>query len=203
MRLRVSASAAFLRSARLSGEMRAGRGGRAHLSGVPGVASEGGVALTRRPRDCIFIEFALSSLIPDTLAQGSVESTQLAKGSVESTHEVPTTNLRKNRGGLCNASGPLGINLPDGQGPLETSPGEGGWFPRGRGLRPCLRHEAVRLSGAVGEGPPNMTQRYTFTFTFTFICHPGKTHKDTSVIEMKVRYFCQVKSEQASRQASG
>ena len=94
MRLRVSASAA-LRSARLSGEMRAGRGGRAHLSGVPGVASEGGVALTRRPRDCIFIEFALSSLIPDTLAQGSVESTQLEKGSVESIHKVVRQNLRK------------------------------------------------------------------------------------------------------------
>ena len=82
MRLRVSASAA-LRSARLSGEMRAGRGGRAHLSGVPGVGSEGGVALTRRPRDCIFIEFALSSLIPDTnLRKGQLNRHNLRKGQL-------------------------------------------------------------------------------------------------------------------------
>ena len=31
-----------------------------------------------------------------------------------------------NRGGYCNASGPLGIDLPGDQDPLETSPGEGG-----------------------------------------------------------------------------
>ena len=43
-----------------------------------------------------------------------------------------------NRGGYCNASGPLGIGLPECQGPLETSPEEGGWFPESRGLRPCL-----------------------------------------------------------------
>ena len=46
----------------------------------------------------------------------------------------------QNRGGYCNASGPLGIDLPRCQGPLET----------------CASREAVfRLSGAVpvGEGP--------------------------------------------------
>ena len=43
-----------------------------------------------------------------------------------------------NRGGYCNASGPLGIDLPKCQGPLKTSPEEDGWFPESRGLRPCL-----------------------------------------------------------------
>ena len=43
-----------------------------------------------------------------------------------------------NRGGYCNASGPLGIDLPRCQGPLETSPEEGGWFPKSRGLSRCL-----------------------------------------------------------------
>ena len=56
----------------------------------------------------------------------------------------------------CNASGPLGIDLPDGLGLLETSPGEGGWFPcRGRGLRPAASHGAVRLlfRRGLGEDP--------------------------------------------------
>ena len=51
-----------------------------------------------------------------------------------------------NRGGLRNASGPLGIDLPEHEGPLETSPEKGGWFPIPGGFAPAS-HEAVRLSG--------------------------------------------------------
>ena len=90
-----------------------------------------------------------------------------------------------------------GLTYPTARARLRPPLGRAGGSLEVGGFAPAS-HEAVRLSGAVGEGPPNMTQRYTFTFTFTFICHPGKTHKDTSVIEMKVRYFCQVKSEQAT-----
>ena len=91
-----------------------------------------------------------------------------------------------------------GLTYPTARARLRPPLGRAGGSLEVGGFAPAhapASHEAVRLSGAVGEGPPNMTQRYTFTFTFTFVCHPGKTHKDTSVIEMKVRYFCQVKSD--------
>ena len=66
---------------------------------------------------------------------------------------MPGSLFNNNRGGLCNASGPLGIDLPAESGPGIPFPG--GWFPASPehgGFAPAS-HEAVRLSGAVGEGP--------------------------------------------------
>ena len=56
------------------------------------------------------------------------------------------------RGGYCNASGPLGIDLPWHRARLRPPLGRAGGLPLRGGFAPAS-HEAVRLSGAVGEGP--------------------------------------------------
>ena len=50
--------------------------------------------------------------------------------------EILIQNDNNNRGGYCNASDPLAVDLPRCQGPLETSPEEGGWVPEVVGALP-------------------------------------------------------------------